>query len=148
MRSRAVSDGRREECGEPSGHIYLERTEKIFCLLSSVSGHGSVSISVLLCLLDSCLCPSSRPLGPQPLQEVWVGGVLCHPSVISTSPDGRMLVGGRGGRGWIGDCWEPRASSLVPSSPSSHLPLGTTKWPSAEGPRGCWWGNMGLYCEA
>ena len=97
-----------------------------------------------------CLC---APLPPDPAlprprpqprarhpREVWVGGV--HKARWQAA----CWVGG-GRRG-------PRAAGSrgpapsVPSSPSSHLPRGTTKWPSAEGPRGCWWGNTGLYCEA
>lgn len=51
-------------------------------------------------------------------------------------------MGGRGGLGTAGAKSNPLSAFLPPP------PLGTMKWPSAEGPRGCRWGNMGLYCEA
>lgn len=59
-----------------------------------------------------------------------------------------MAEVGGGTEGGLGTAGSQELAPLVSSPPSSYLPLGTTKWPSAEGPRGCWWGNMGLYCEA
>lgn len=105
-------------------------------------------VSLTFCV---CLFPTPRPLGLQPHRRCGWEGVLLHPSVITQVQMAGCLyacwVGSRGGLGTAG------SKALTPFPPCLPLPppispLGTTKWPSAEGPRGCRWGNMGLYCEA
>lgn len=79
-----------------------------------------------------CLAHPQAPASPPYKREV--GGVLLHTQKLHKSR--WQDACGFGGRGVL---------ELRPSYLNDFLPPLTTKWPSVEGPRECWWGNMGLY---
>lgn len=112
----AVLEAWRAECRGARGPSTWGGQERL-SVASLSQSMGSVSVS----LGPVCLFPVPRPLEPQPLQEVWVGGGASPPRSDYTSPDGRMLVGWGAGGG-LGTARSQVLALLVPSSPSSHLP--------------------------
>lgn len=110
--------GRREQ--RPEGRI--SEAGEGFLLPVSVQQSGYFPV----------FCPPPDPCAPIPYKRE-VGGVLLHTQRLHKSIwQDACGVGSRDGL-------ELRSATLV-----FLLPL-VTKWQSVEGPRECWWGNMGLY---